>query len=129
MTMMKRSSFLCRLLAAFLGLVPSSTTAQTAQQLAFAGLLSSGNPGQFNAVQTDTSGSLYLLLDQKDGIRIIKSDPTATTVVAQTHIGAHGDIGLALYLDPSGNGRRSLFRRPFFPFPRFQPSATPHFCV
>src|SRR5215469_12625575 len=103
MTMMKRSSFLCLLLAALFGLVTSSITAQTTQQLAFAGLLSSGHQGQFNAVQTDASGNLYLLLDQKDGVRILKTDPTASNVLAQTHIGAHGDIGLALCLDPSGN--------------------------
>ena len=103
MTMMKRSLFLCLFAASFCGLVASSTAAQTAQQLAFAGLLSSGHQGQFNAVQSDSAGNLYLLLDQKDGVRVLKTDATATSVLAQAHFGAHGDIGVALCLDPSGN--------------------------
>ena len=103
MTMMKRSLFLCLFAASFCGLVASSTAAQTAQQLAFAGLLSSGHQGQFNAVQSDSAGNLYLLLDQKDGVRVLKTDAAATSVLAQAHFGAHGDIGVALCLDPSGN--------------------------
>ncbi|HEX7157983.1 MAG TPA: SBBP repeat-containing protein, partial [Edaphobacter sp.] len=101
--MMKRFLFLCLVPAALVGLVPSSVIAQTAQQLAFAGLLSSGHQGQFNGVQTDASGNLYLLLDQKDGVRVLKTDAAATTALAQAHIGAHGDIGIALCLDPAGN--------------------------
>ncbi|WP_263365723.1 SBBP repeat-containing protein [Edaphobacter bradus] len=101
--MMKRLPLLCFSLAALLGLVTLPITAQTAQQLAFAGLLASGHQGQFNAVQSDASGNLYLLLDQKDGVRLLKTDPTTTNVLAQAHLGAQGDIGLALCLDPSGN--------------------------
>ena len=82
------------------------------QQLLFTGLLGSTNPNaqsnaqfnsQFNAVQSDATGNLYLLLDQKDGVRLLKTDATATNVLAQTQLGAQGDIGLALTLDPSGN--------------------------
>jgi hypothetical protein len=77
------------------------------QQLVFTGLRGSSNPNQFyaqfNAVQSDASGNLYLLLDQKDGIRLLKTDPTATNILAQTQLGAAGDIGLAMALDPSGN--------------------------
>jgi hypothetical protein len=73
------------------------------QQLAFAGLRSSASQGQFNAVQTDTSGNLYLLLDQKDGVRLLKTDNSAVNVLAQAQLGAAGDIGLALALDPAGN--------------------------
>jgi trimeric autotransporter adhesin len=77
------------------------------QQLVFTGLLGSSNPSQpyaqFNAVQSDSSGNLYLLLDQKDGVRLLKTDPTATNILAQAQLGAAGDIGLALALDPSGN--------------------------
>ena len=73
------------------------------QQLVFTGLRSVANQGQFNAVQTDASGNLYLLLDQKDGVRLIKTDPSASTILAQTQLGAAGDIGLAMALDPSGN--------------------------
>ncbi len=93
-------------------LATQSLTAQTTgpQQLVFTGLLGSTNQGpnaqfnaQFNAVQADASGNLYLLLDQKDGVRLLKTDPTATNILAQTQLGAQGDIGLAMALDPSGN--------------------------
>jgi hypothetical protein len=80
------------------------------QQLIFAGLLGSSNSNpaaqfnaQFNAVQSDASGNLYLLLDQKDGVRLLKTDTSATNVLAQTRLGAVGDIGLAMAIDPSGN--------------------------
>ena len=84
-------------------------TAQTKgpQQLLFAGLHASTNPSsqnaQFNAVQSDALGNLYLLLDQKDGVRLLKTDPTATNILAQTELGAAGDIGVAMTLDPTGN--------------------------
>jgi hypothetical protein len=102
MTMMKRLFFSWLLGAFFLGLVPA-LSAQPPQQLAFAGLLSSGHQGQFNGVQADSAGNLYLLLDQKDGVRLLKTDSNATNILAQAHIGAQGDIGIALCLDPAGN--------------------------
>jgi trimeric autotransporter adhesin len=89
--------------------VPSLTAQSTGpQQLVFTGLLGSTNPttqfnAQFNAVQSDASGNLYVLLDQKDGVRLLKTDPTATNILAQAQFGAAGDIGVALALDPSGN--------------------------
>ena len=101
MTMTKRL-FFTGLLSVFFGLVPA-IPAQTAQQLAFAGLLSSGHQGQFNGVQSDAAGNLYLLLDQRDGVRLLKTDATATNVLAHAHIGVQGDIGIALCLDPAGN--------------------------
>ncbi len=73
------------------------------QQLVFAGLRSVAQQGQFNAVATDASGNLILLLDQGDGIRLLKTDSAATNVLAQANIGAAGDQGLAMALDPSGN--------------------------
>jgi trimeric autotransporter adhesin len=77
------------------------------QQLVFTGLRGSSNPkkfyAQFNTVQSDATGNLYLLLDQKDGVRLLKTDPTATNILAQIQLGAAGDIGLAMALDPSGN--------------------------
>ena len=91
------------LLAALATLPAASQTATGAQQLAFAGLRSVANQGQFNAIKTDASGNLFLLLDQKDGVRILKTDPTATTLLAQSLLGAAGDIGLSLALDPAGN--------------------------
>ena len=73
------------------------------QQLTFVGLRAVANQGQINAVRTDAQGNLYLLIDQKDGVRLLKTDPTATNVLAQAQIGAKGDIGLAMALDPAGN--------------------------
>jgi hypothetical protein len=88
----------CGLLAA-----AASTRAQNAQQLAFAGLRSVAGKGQFNAVASDAAGELYLLLDQKDGVRVLKTDANATQILSEAHIGAQGDIGVALALDPAGN--------------------------
>ena len=76
--------------------------AQTAS-LALTGLRTVANQGQFNAIQSDAAGNLYLLLDQHDGIRLLKTDPTDTTILAQAHLGAQGDIALSLALDPAGN--------------------------
>src|ERR1700731_1585037 len=101
---------LCGFMA--LALTATSLRAQSTRppQLVFTGLLGSTNPNpntqfnaQFNAVQSDASGNLYLLLDQKDGVRLMKTDATATNILAQTQLGAQGDIGVALALDPSGN--------------------------
>src|SRR5947199_5574975 len=108
----KTSRSLRRIVAGLCGFVAlAQTTSLTAQnigpqQLVFAGLLGSTNQNsnaQFNAVQSDASGNLYLLLDQKDGVRLIKTDSTATSILAQTQFGATGDIAVALALDPSGS--------------------------
>jgi trimeric autotransporter adhesin len=97
---------LCGFIALILSL-PLTAQSTGPQQLLFAGLLGSSNPSQlyaqFNAIQSDASGNLYLLLDQKDGVRLLKTDPTATNILAQAHFGATGDIGLAMALDPAGN--------------------------
>ena len=82
-------------------LLPAQTTGP--QQIVFAGLRSVAHQGQFNAVASDATGNLYLLLDQKDGIRLLKTDPSATSILAEAQLGAHGDIGLAMALDPAGN--------------------------
>ncbi len=89
----------------FLLTLLSHANAQTSapQQLAFAGLRSVAQHGQINAVATDSSGNLYLLLNQNDGVRLLKTDNTANAVLAQTVLGAQGDVGLALALDPTGN--------------------------
>ena len=75
----------------------------TSQQLVFAGLRSVGQKGQINGVQTDSAGNIYLLLDQGDGVRVLKTDAAAGTVLAQVQIGATGDVGLALALDSTGS--------------------------
>ncbi len=97
-----------RSLFAILGLLAglpcaSPSQAPGPQQLAFAGLHSVAQQGQFNAVATDSSGNLFLLLDQSDGVRLLKTDATATNILAQASLGAAGDQGLAMALDPSGN--------------------------
>jgi trimeric autotransporter adhesin len=101
---MTKPQFALRLLLAGLcGLASSHLLAQSSQHIVFTGLRSVANQGQFNAVKTDATGNLYLLLDQKDGVRLLKTDPAATTVLAQTQLGAKGDIGLAMALDPTGD--------------------------
>ena len=104
---LRRLALIALLLIASLPL-PAQTTGP--QQLLFTGLLGSTNSdpsnahyAQFNAIQSDASGNLYLLLDQGDGIRLLKSNATATTLIAQAHNGATGDIALAMSLDPTGN--------------------------
>ncbi len=77
--------------------------AQNTQQLAFAGLRSFEGKGQFLSVKRDAAGNLYLLYDQKDGVRLLKTDALASHVLAETRIGAAGDTGVALALDAAGN--------------------------
>ena len=77
--------------------------ANFSQQLVFAGLRSVAQKGQINGIQTDRAGNIYLLLDQGDGIRILKTDSAATNVLAQAKLGAAGDAGIALAMDPAGN--------------------------
>lgn len=86
----------------------SQSAASTAgQQLAFAGLRvadANGIPaGQISGIATDSSGEIFLLLDQNDGVRLLKTDAGAGSVLAEEHIGAKSDQGLALALDPNGN--------------------------
>ncbi len=92
------------LFAAMLGVFPHRLPAQNStQQLAFAGLRSIAAQGQINAVKTDSVGNIYLLIDQKDGVRLLKTDNSASKILAQVQLGARGDIGLAMALDPAGN--------------------------
>ena len=99
---MTKTSFALRLLLAGLcGLASPPVRAQNPQHLVFTGLRSVASQGQFNAVKTDAAGNLYLLLDQKDGVRLLKTDPTATNLLAQAQLGAKGDIGLAMAIDPT----------------------------
>ena len=71
------------------------------QQLALLGLHSIQAQGQFNAVATDASGNIFLLLNQNDGVRLLKTDH-AGNLLNQTQLGAQGDIGLGLALTPQG---------------------------
>ena len=70
----------------------------------FARRCSQGQPqGQINAVRVGATGNLYLLIDQKDGVRLLETDAAATNILNQAQIGAQGDVGLAMALDPAGN--------------------------
>lgn len=71
--------------------------------LAFQGLRSIAARGSFSAVQTDSSGNLYLLLDAGDGVRILKTDAAATAVLAEVQLGAHGDSGTAMAVSAAGD--------------------------
>ncbi len=93
------------LLASLSSLCPSlaAQPANTSQQLVFAGLRTVAKQGQINALKVDSAGNVYLLIDQKDGVRLLKTDNSAGAVLAQAQLGAAGDVGLALALDPAGN--------------------------
>jgi hypothetical protein len=88
---------------AILPIADAQTAATSPQQLVFAGLNSLAGHGQFNAVKADASGNLFLLLDDQDGVRLLKTDASASAILAQIHLGAQGDSGVAMALDPAGN--------------------------
>ncbi len=106
-TMMKTPSLRCTLFASLLGCTFAWLTAQMGsaqsnmQQLALTGLHSVQAQGQFNAVATDPAGDIYLLLDQKDGVRVLKTD-AGGSLLAQAQFGASGDAGLGMSLGPAG---------------------------
>jgi len=93
-----------RLPTLFLGLcltlAPHAQTLNIPQQITLQGILANAS---FNAAAYAPDGSLILLLNQHDGIRLLKTNASATTVIVQSQTGSTGDIGLALSLDPSGN--------------------------
>jgi hypothetical protein len=84
-----------------------SPPATGSQVFSFAGLRAGPNPnqpqGQINAVAVSSQGNLYLLINQQDGVRLLETDSSASAVLAQAQIGAAGDQGLAMALDPTGN--------------------------
>lgn len=75
----------------------------TAQQVTLLGLRSSNQHGSFAAGAYGPDGSLYLLLDEHDGVRLLKADGGGQALLAQAHMGAAGDSGVAMALDPAGN--------------------------
>jgi hypothetical protein len=81
----------------------SQTNGNPTQRLVFAGLRSINQAGQVNGVRMDAAGNTYLLLDQGDGVRLLKTDSAANQVLAQGTLGAKGDVGVALAMDPVGN--------------------------
>jgi hypothetical protein len=78
-------------------------TVNATQTTLLQGLLASGGHGGFHGAAYEPDGSLILLEDTGDGIRLLKAGSGATTLLAQAHIGATGDHGLAMTLDLAGN--------------------------
>ena len=74
-----------------------------AQQVALAGLRSAGTQGQFNGVATDGAGNIFLVLDERDGVRVLKTDAAGANVLAQARVGSAGDAGLGIAVDAAGN--------------------------
>lgn len=77
-------------------------TVNASQQVVLEGLLSSAGHGKFHAATYASDGSLLLLLDEHDGVRVLKTDSTGSTLLAQSHMGAAGDSGVAMAMDSSG---------------------------
>ena len=75
----------------------------TPQQVLLEGLLTQNQRGSFPSSAFAPDGSLYLLLDERDGVRVLKTDSSGSTLEAQLHLGAAGDSGVALTTDPNGN--------------------------
>ena len=97
-----RATFLLSL--AIAALISRPARAQFAsQQVLLEGLLTQNHRGSFTSSAFAPDGSLYLLLDEGDGIRVLKTDSSGSTLEAQLHLGAVGDSGVALTTDPNGN--------------------------
>ena len=91
-------------LAAWMLLTVCATTAQTpTQTVTLEGLRLMGHQGAFKAAQYTSDGGLVLLYDQGDGVRLLKTDAAGGTLAASARIGAAGDSGVAMALDPAGN--------------------------
>jgi hypothetical protein len=73
------------------------------QQVLVEGLLTQNHHGSFTSSSFAPDSSLYLLLDEGDGVRVLKTDSMGSALEAQIHLGAAGDSGVALTTDPSGN--------------------------
>src|SRR5215469_4649112 len=73
------------------------------QQVLLEGLLTQNHRGSFVSSAFAPDGNLYLLLNEGDGVHVLKSDNAGSTLNAQLHLGAAGDSGVALTTDPSGN--------------------------
>ena len=73
------------------------------QQVTLAGLRSANGQGSFPAAIYSADGSLFLLYDQHDGVRVLKFNAAGSTVLAQAQLGTVGDSPLAIALDPAGN--------------------------
>jgi hypothetical protein len=73
------------------------------QQVVLEGLRANAGYGSFVAAAYAADGSLLLLYDQHDGVRLLKTDAAGATVLAQAQVGAAGDAPVGLAVDPAGN--------------------------
>jgi hypothetical protein len=93
---------LATLAGAMLTVCARAQSLNATQSVSLQGLRTSATHGNFPAAAFAPDGSLFLLLDEQDGVRILKTDPTGGTVLADTQIGAKGDSPIAMTLDPNG---------------------------
>jgi hypothetical protein len=85
-----------------------TTAYLAAQSVSVAGLYGvdqgvSSTSANFVSVQMDSAKDLYLLLDEGDGVRVLKLNPAGTSLLDSIHLGAAGDHGAAMALNSSGN--------------------------
>ena len=73
-----------------------------AQGFTFAGLHAAGTNAKFLSVQVEISGTLLVLDDEGDGIRVFRLGGTNHELVSQTLLGTSGDHGTQLTLGPGG---------------------------
>ena len=83
--------------------VCTGQTVNASQQVLLQGLRTASGYGSFTAASYAPDGSLVLLLDEHDGVRLLRLSANASTVIAQAQVGSAGDSGVAMALDPGGN--------------------------
>ena len=100
MTKFVRAKLLLLAIASF---ALCSNAQYASQQLLREGILTQQHRGSFVGSAFAPDGSLYLLLDEGDGVRVLKTDSSASILQAQVHLGATGDSPVAIAVDSNGN--------------------------
>lgn len=99
-----RALLLLLLLAAFAPSLRAQTAVPTeAAVLRTEGLRSTNHQGAFRGAVRLPDDTLVLLYDQEDGLRLLRTDRRAQTILSEAHQGSAGDHGLAITTDPAGN--------------------------
>lgn len=99
---MRRLYVCLLLLTGLLSLQASRAYAAVPSVLQTAGLRTIGHQGSFPAALFLPDGTLVLLWDQGDGIRVLHTDGALTTVLSELHLGAAGDHATELVPDGAG---------------------------
>lgn len=73
------------------------------QAVVLQGLRATSGHGALRAAAFASDGSLIVLDDEHDSIRLFRSSADGSNVLAQAHVGSTGDSGMVMALDPSGN--------------------------